>query len=345
MSGAARVALVGCGDISALHLDAIAATEGVELVAVCDVDRARREAAGERWGVPAVADFETMLDEHRPDAVHVCTPHHLHAPMAIAALDRGIHVVLEKPLAHGVAEGRAVVAAAERSSAKLGICFQNRYNLPVRAAVEALRSGELGAVTGGSATVVWHRTAEYYAAAPWRGRWETSGGGLLMNQAIHTLDLLQWLVGDVVAVDGSASTRLLGDAIEVEDTADMMLTHESGVHSVFYATNANSVNEPVTVDVVAEHGTLSLRGSLTITRDDGTTTVVDEPLAADGERAYWGLSHGALIADFYARLDDAEPFWIGAVEAMKTLETIQTVYDRSFPERLRTGATTQRQNA
>ncbi|BDZ49361.1 dehydrogenase [Frondihabitans sucicola] len=335
---ATRVAVIGCGDISALHLAALDVIPGVELVAVCDTDPGRLAATAEQWGVPGFGGIDELLDAVVPDAVHVCTPHVEHAPMAIAALDRGVHVVLEKPLATGVAEGRALVEAAERSTAKLAVCFQNRYNEPVQRAKEVLESGVLGPVAGAAATVVWHRTPEYYEASPWRGRWETAGGGLLMNQAIHTLDLVQWLVGDVVGVTGGVATRALGDTIEVEDTADLVLTHASGARSVFYATLAHVANETVTVDIVAERGHLSLRGDLTVTYADGTTEVVAEPVTASGERAYWGISHQTLISDFYAGIRSEEPFWIGADEALKTLEIIQTVYDQTFPERLLAGA-------
>jgi UDP-N-acetyl-2-amino-2-deoxyglucuronate dehydrogenase len=180
---------------------------------------------------------------------------------------------------------------------------------------------------------VWHRSAEYYLDRTWRGTWAGGGGGLLMNQAIHTLDLLQWLVGDVVAVTGSASTRALGDTIEVEDTADMVLTHVGGVRSTFYATIVNAWNAPVTLEIVTENAVLSLRGELRVTFADGTVEITSERETAGGERAYWGVSHELLVQDFYARLGEPEPFWISPAEARKTLGVIQDVYDQSHPER------------
>lgn len=328
-----RVAVIGCGDISSLHLAAIAAAPEAELVAVCDPDIGRRIQASEAHRVPGFADHLNLFALARPDVVHVCTPHSTHAAIAVDALERGIHVVLEKPLAHDRAAGDRIVAAAEARSAKIAVCFQNRYNEPVQAASRILRSGDLGKVLGSAATVLWHRTPEYYLDRPWRGRWATAGGGLLMNQAIHTLDLVQWLVGDVTAVTGTAHTRVLGETIEVEDTAEIVLTHANGARSVFYATLGNAVNAPVTLDITAERGTLSLRGDLTVTRADGATEVIRERAAGSGERAYWGVSHELLIHDFYRALDSTEPFWIGPAEAMKTLDVIQDIYDQSYPER------------
>ncbi|WP_166998032.1 Gfo/Idh/MocA family protein [Paramicrobacterium fandaimingii] len=325
-----RSAVIGCGDISALHLDAIAKMPDAELVAICDVDARRLDAASTRLGVPGFATHGDLFEAAKPDVVHICTPHSQHAAAVIDALDLGINVIVEKPVARDPEQAAAVVAAAERSTAKIAVCFQNRYNTPVRAAKEILDSGWLGEVTGASGTVIWHRTPEYYAAAPWRGTWEHGGGGLLMNQAIHTLDLLQWLVGPVASVEGSASTRFL--PIEVEDTAEMTLRHADGARSVFYATLAHTANEPVTIDIVAEHGHLSIRENLTVRWNDGTLETVDEELTATGERSYWGVSHERLITDFYTRLDEPHAFWITPAEAARTVEIISDVYASSYPE-------------
>jgi predicted dehydrogenase len=251
----------------------------------------------------------------------------------VDALERGIHVVLEKPVAHTRDEASRLIDAAAASNAKIAICFQNRYNAPVRAAHEALSTGDLGSVIGASATVLWHRTAAYYEDRPWRGRWSTGGGGLLMNQAIHTVDLVQWLVGPVASVRGNASTRFLNDVIEVEDTAEMVLTHTGGARSVFYATLAHASNAPVDIEIVTEKATLHLRGDLTVTHADGRVDTVTEAAAATGERAYWGVSHELLIQDFYSSLTDDGVFWIDPVAARASFDIIQDVYDQSYPER------------
>ncbi|HXH36065.1 MAG TPA: Gfo/Idh/MocA family oxidoreductase [Plantibacter sp.] len=328
-----RVAVIGCGDISALHLSAIATVPDARLVAVCDIDDGRLAATSGAAGVPGFADLDRLLDEIRPDVVHICTPHHLHADQAIRALDRGISVILEKPLAHSREEADRLIAAAARSDAKIAVCFQNRYNRPVERAKELLDSGELGAVLGASAVVPWHRTAAYYEDRPWRGRWETGGGGLLMNQAIHTIDLVQWLVGEALETSGSISTRALADVIEVEDTAELRIVHAGGATSTVYATVAGVANLPITVDIVCEAGTLSLAGDLTTRHADGRVEVTTERTTASGERAYWGVSHELLIRDFYAGLDEPGGFWIDPTEARKAFEIIQDVYDESAPER------------
>jgi len=329
-----RVAVIGCGDVATVHFEAIAAIGGAELVAVCDTDPGRLAAASGAHGVPGYADVAAMLDEVRPDAVHVCTPHNQHADPAIAALERGINVISEKPLASTLDDGERLAAAASASSARIGVCFQNRYNTAVQAMQQRLASGEFGAVLGGSGTVMWHRDAAYYLNRPWRGTWAGGGGGLLMNQAIHTLDLLQWMMGEVTEVSGHAATHALRGAIDVEDTAELVLTHGAGVRSVFYATLANTVNAPITVDIVAEKATLHLRGDLSITHRNGQVELVKERRAATGGRDYWGVSHQLYIADFYAQLGQDGPFWIDPAEALKTLRIIKAVYAQSYPDRL-----------
>jgi predicted dehydrogenase len=336
VSGARRrVSVIGCGDISTVHFAAIATMPDAELVAVCDPHAGRLAAAEERHGVPGFADHGALLTAVHPDVVHICTPHSTHAQIAVDALGAGVNVVLEKPLAHTRQEGRRLVQAADSAPARIAVCFQNRYNAPVQAAHDLLASGSLGAVIGASATLFWHRDAAYYHDRPWRGRWTTAGGGLLMNQAIHTIDLLQWLMGDVEDVRGGAATRLLGDVIEVEDTADMVLRHASGATSTFFATLSHSVNAPVTIDIVTERATLSLRGDLTVTYSDGRIDVVRERELAPGTRAYWGVSHVLLVRDFYDQLGHDGPFWIDPRAAQKSLEIVQDLYDQAYPERER----------
>jgi UDP-N-acetyl-2-amino-2-deoxyglucuronate dehydrogenase len=329
-----RVAVIGCGDVATVHFEAIAAIPGAELVAVCDTDPGRLAAAEQAHGVPGYSKAVGMFESVRPDVVHVCTPHHQHADPAIAALERGINVISEKPLASTLADGERLAAAAAASSARIGVCFQNRYNQAVQAMQQRLAAGEFGAIIGGSGTVMWHRDAAYYASRPWRGTWAGGGGGLLMNQAIHTLDLLQWMMGTVTGVSGHAATRALGDSIEVEDTAELVLRHGNGARSVFYATLANAVNAPITVEIVAEKATLQLRGDLSISHAGGRVEVVEERRADSGGRDYWGVSHQLYIADFYAQLGQDGPFWIDPAEALKTLRIIKDVYAQSYPGQL-----------
>ncbi|MFC3499633.1 Gfo/Idh/MocA family protein [Micromonospora krabiensis] len=311
-------AVIGCGDVSVVHLAAIERL-GIELVGVCDTDPARAGTGH--------VDHRDLLDELRPDVVHVCTPHDQHVPIAIDALERGVHVLLEKPVAHTVAEAERLAAAVkDHPAVKVGVCLQNRYNRTARAARMLLASGELGSVRGGSATVLWHRDREYYRARPWRGRTARSGGGVLINQAIHTLDLMEWLLGDVVELRGHAGRYGFGPEIDVEDTAHLLLEHAGGARSVLFATVTNVHDAPVSIEVVTERATVSIRGDLTVSYRDGRTEVVTERRTGPDGRAYWGASHELLIADFYRRLSEPAPFWLGVEEGTRSLRLIDQLY-------------------
>ena len=328
-----RVAVVGCGDVSVVHLDAVTSSPVARLVAVGDTDPGRARAASERHGVPAFADHRDLLEQVRPDVVHISTPHDQHAQVAVDCLVAGVHVVLEKPLAHTLAEGTRIVEAARANPrTKIAVCFQNRYNAPVRAARDLIASGDVGDVLGSSALVAWHRTPAYYAARPWRGTWSASGGGVLMNQAIHTLDLVRWLVGDVVGVRGLASRMGLqggaphGVPMDVEDTAQLVLDHAGGARSVFFATVTGPTDAPVSLEIVTERAVLQLRGDLVVTHADGRVDAVPEQEPGAVGRSYWGASHRLLIEDFHRRVDDPEPFWIGPADGLESLRIIQEVY-------------------
>jgi UDP-N-acetyl-2-amino-2-deoxyglucuronate dehydrogenase len=320
-------AVIGCGDVSVVHLRAIENLAGVDLVGVCDTDPARAEAAAQRYGVPAFAGHRELLDAVRPEVAHVCTPHHQHAPVAIDCLDAGVGVLVEKPVANTVAEAdRLIAAAREHPDVKAGICLQNRYNLATVAARSLLESGELGAVRGGSATVFWHRDAAYYQARPWRGRMRDSGGGVLINQAIHTLDLMEWLLGDVVRVRGHTGRYALDGVVDVEDTAEVLLDHAGGARSVVFATVAAAADFPITIEIITEHAVLLIRGDLTVTYADGRVETVAERRADTGGRGYWGASHELLIADFYRTLAEPVPFWISPEEGARSLRLIDQLY-------------------
>jgi len=321
-------AVIGCGTISVVHLAAISSLDGADLAGVCDTDADRAAAAGREFGVPWFTDHAEMLATVRPQVVHICTPHDQHVPVAVDCLDAGVHVLVEKPVAATVAEAERLIEAADRHpGTKAGICLQNRYNVATTTARDLLATGELGAVRGGSATLLWHRGPEYYRARPWRGRRRESGGGVLINQAIHTLDLLEWLLGDVVDVRGHTGRYGLDGVVDVEDTASVLLDHAGGARSVLFATNTNVTDSPVTIEIVTESAVLRIHGDLTVTYVDGRTETRAERTVGTGlGKAYWGASHDLLIADFYRSLDRPEPFWIGPREGTRSLRLIDRIY-------------------
>ncbi|WP_239004762.1 Gfo/Idh/MocA family protein [Paenibacillus tepidiphilus] len=323
-------AIVGCGAIAPLHAGAIRSLEDVRLLAVADSDPGRAAAAAQAYSCEAVADYRELLDREDIAVVHLCTPHHLHAPMAAEFLQAGKHVLLEKPLATDTAAARRVAEAAERSGRQLGVVFQNRYNEASVIIHDTTQSGSLGRLLCLKGIVAWHRSEEYYRDSAWRGSWSTEGGGVLINQAIHTLDLLQWFGGAYTSVQGSVSTDALGGVIEVEDSAHACIRFANGARGIFYGTNAYGTNSPVELEAVFEQGSLMQRRDHLYLWKDGRETLLCEPPAGiTGAKAYWGTGHRRLIEDFYSHLHEGRPYWIDAREGMKVLELIDSLYTSS----------------
>lgn len=208
--------IVGYGAIGPIHAMALEKTAQGRLYGVCDIDPARRRACRERYGAVEYADFDAMLRDEEVASVHICTPHHLHYEMIRKALAAGKDVVAEKPLVRTREEWEELqrLPGAER----ICVVLQNRLNPCVQRMRELVRSGELGAVKAVRGILTWNRDRAYYESAGWRGKWETEGGGLLINQAVHTLDFFSYIAGDVCSVRADMCNHTLEGVIEVEDT-------------------------------------------------------------------------------------------------------------------------------
>ncbi|MNN61064.1 hypothetical protein D3C81_1762810 [compost metagenome] len=178
--------------------------------------------------------------------------------------------------------------------------------------------------------VTWTRSETYYTESSWRGKWKTEGGGVLINQTIHTLDLLQWFGGEITSVKGSVTTDVLDGVIEVEDTAHACINFENNVRGLFYGTNAYLANSPVELELVFQQGTLLLRRDCLYLWKDGQETLLCEPFSSNAEgKSYWGTSHSRLIHDFYNHVSEGRKFWLDGVEGIKALKLIAGIYRSS----------------
>ena len=219
--------IIGCGRIAVNHVAALRSIEDVDVVAVADVDAGRAQEFARRHKVGlAYAGAEQMFDAGL-DAVTVCSPHMAHAEGVLAAARHGVHVLCEKPIAVDLDEADRMVEAAAQAGVLFGVLFQRRF-WPAAARIRrAIDEGRLGRPISGGVVARFHRDAAYYAE-PWRGRWETEGGGVLMTQAIHHIDLLQWFMGPATRVTGRYATLAHHDFIEVEDTVGAVIEFASG---------------------------------------------------------------------------------------------------------------------
>ncbi len=212
-----RFAVIGVGaNVFNMHAPALQSDQ-IEIAAVCDVNLAAAERQAERFGCPYFADHREMLGVIRPDAAAVLVPHPFHAAIAIDCLNAGAHVLVEKPIAVDVAEADQMIAAAERAGRLLAVNLQQRTRSEIRTAKKLIESGRLGQIQRVEMVAIWTRTAAYYAQAGWRGTWRGEGGGVLMNQSPHSLDLICHLVGQPSRV--VAWNRTLFHRIETEDTS------------------------------------------------------------------------------------------------------------------------------
>jgi predicted dehydrogenase len=222
-----RTALVGCGKVGQTHAAALRDLPESEFVAVCDRDGGRADAFAGRYSTRAFTDVGAMLRASRPEAVLVCTPHPLHAEAAVAAAEAGTHVLVEKPMAACLADCDAMLAAARGAGVRLGVISQRRFYEPVQRMKAALDAGKIGRPVLGVFCMFSWRDRAYYQSDPWRGRWDTEGGGVLVNQSPHMLDLLQWFLGDITEISGCWA-NLNHPYIEVEDTALAMIRFANG---------------------------------------------------------------------------------------------------------------------
>ncbi|MFF2015476.1 Gfo/Idh/MocA family protein [Paenibacillus sp. NPDC058177] len=323
-------AIIGCGAIFPLHAQALAGLQGVELLAVVDSDPSKAEQAGREYGCMSTTDYRTIIDRDDIDVVHLCTPHHLHADMAVELLHAGKHVLTEKPLADSLDAAHRLLKAAANSTGQLGVVFQNRYNDPSVRIKQMIESGELGRLLCLKGVVTWHRDEAYYQSSNWRGYWATEGGGVLMNQTIHTLDLLQWFGGEIRSVRGSVTTDVLDGVIEVEDTAHACIDFSNEARGLFYGTNAYLVNSPVELEVVFEQGTLlQRRDCLYLWKDDQETLLCEPATKSAGAKSYWGTGHFRLIEDFYSHIRENRKFWIDGEEGFKAMKLAKDIYSSS----------------
>lgn len=230
-------ALVGCGKAGEIHASALDSLPESRFRAVCDRDIDRARALAERFGVRAYSDVAQMVSSEQVKAVCVATPHPAHAAPAVAALDAGAHTLVEKPMAISLADCDAMLAAAERSGLKLGVVSQRRLYEPVQRMRRAIDAGMIGVPLLGVVAVLGWRSDDYYAMDSWRGTWAGEGGGVLVNQALHQLDLLQWFMGPITEVSGRWG-NINHPSIEVDDTAVAVVRFETGGLASIVASNS-----------------------------------------------------------------------------------------------------------
>lgn len=326
-----RFGILGCGNIAATHADALKTLDNAELVAVYDVDPARMQAVAEKYGMPAADSQDDLFA--RCDAAIIALPSALHAPATIAAAGAGKHVLTEKPLDIALAPATDMVEACEAASVRLGCISQHRFAPDVIAAKNAVDSGELGPVHLADAAVKWFRSQGYYDSAGWRGTWAVDGGGCLMNQGVHTIDVVQWIMGGAKSVQ--ARTRTATHEIEVEDTAVALVEYRNGALGTIVGSTSAYPGFAERFEIHGLRGSIVVEGDRMLMRE--TADPDDLPafggsqalsgLVHIGEEPRWDRLHRAQIEDFAAAIEEGrEPALTGRA-ALEPLKIILAIYE------------------
>jgi UDP-N-acetyl-2-amino-2-deoxyglucuronate dehydrogenase len=327
-----RFGVIGCGAIATQHVEAIGAVDGAELAAVESTSNERARAAGERWGVPWTTDLDELLRRDDIDAVAICTPSGLHAEQALAALRRGKHVVIEKPLAMSVADADAVIAEGARAGRVVTTISQRRYEPVMQTLRAAVAAGAFGRVALVVGECLYHRPQSYYESAAWRGT-RALDGGVLMNQAIHIVDLVRWIGGPVASVSGHIAT--LGHRMEAEDTATVSLRFTDGSLGTIVATTCA---EPGMAQELRVYGD---RGHVRIVEDAPAEWTIDveppsSPVDAPGgfngglAPATWGtdaIGHIRQYGDIVAAIRDRRLPAVTGEDGRNAVEIVVAAYE------------------
>lgn len=249
-----RFGILGAGTIGDVHARAIAELDGAELCAICDVKAARAEEYATKYGVKAYCEYEKMLADDEIDAISICTPSGMHAEQAIKALSFGKHVLLEKPMALTASDAKAVCEAAEASGKVLSVIFQMRYTDDIQYAKKILQEGKLGTLTFCDLYMKYWRDRSYFEVSPWRGTFAMDGGGALMNQGIHGVDIMHYLCGAPTLLRAKVKTRV--HSIETEDTAIAAVEYPSGALGVIEASTSSNPGFDRRIEINGSRGYL-----------------------------------------------------------------------------------------
>ena len=330
--------IIGCGMISTLHCNAVEMAENAELAAVCDIVEEKARKAAEKYHVEKVyVDYRDLLADPEIDVVSICTPSGIHGEMAQAAARAGKHILCEKPMEITREKIDKTIEVVEACGVKMGCVFQRRLQRESIAIKQALDSGKFGKVILADAYLKYYRSPEYYKSADWRATWELDGGGALMNQGVHGIDLLTWFVGDVESVFARCATMVRD--IEVEDTAVISLKFKNGAIGVIEGATSVYPAQETRFEIHCEKGSIifsdkgitqwKIEGSDETAPDFGESgfAMKDDPSKLSS------ASHLALVTDLAdAVINDRDPM-VMPREARKAVDLILSIYQSSDEHR------------
>lgn len=327
-----RIGIIGCGRISVMHLLSVQNIDCAKLVCCCDIKRDRAEKVAGKYGVPYYTDYKVMFAKEKLDAVHVLLPHYLHVPVSVYAFEHGVNVLSEKPMSIDYESALYAVKKAKERNVFYGVVSQCRYNRAIRFVKSRIDEGYLGKIISARSVLTWQRNDEYYSASDWKGTWDKEGGGVVIDQAIHSIDLVDWIVGSKVKTLSCSMANRGHKTINVEDTAEGFIQYENGTTYSFYCTNNYGFNEPIEIRFYCEKGNVVMNyDDAYIYYNDGKTEEEHRENNVhifDEGKDYWGVRHIKQIEQFYKACLGLEPLEISGEEALKTQKLICDIYER-----------------
>ena len=331
-----KYALIGCGRIATNHIMA-ALNNKLDLVAVCDVfpkkmdDLLERHSLHYSKSIPKYNDYKQMIKGEKPELVSIATESGAHAEIALYCIEQGINVIIEKPKAMSIDDANKIIDLAEKTNVKVSACHQNRFNVAIQELRKAIEEGRFGKLSHGSIHVRWNRNKEYYAQAPWRGTWEQDGGAL-MNQCIHGIDLLRWMMGDEIDEIYGVTRQQFHDYLDAEDVGLAVIKFKNGaIGTIEGTTNVYPKNLEETLYIFGEKGTVKIGGTSTNNIDvwdfeDETEN--DSKLKGLKETTsnVYGNGHTSLFADMIDAIHNDRIPYVDAIAGRNALEIVLAIY-------------------
>lgn len=338
MQDKCRVGIIGCGVIAPTHAECFSKEERAEIVWACDIEEEKARSLAARYGVPHVtARLQDVLEDERVNAISICTPHASHAEIAVAALEAGKHVLCEKALGATAEQMDEMLAAHKRHpSLVFSGVFQHRFERRHQLMKQLVEDGSFGEVLTAGMQMRCFRSKDYYRADKWRGTWAEEGGSVLINQAIHTVDALAWIMGGVADLCGTYSNQTHEDTIETEDAAVAALRFRNGALGTIEAISSSHIDWEPTMFIHGTKGSIEIRNASPMkvvftdaaVRERVTRELSGTPEAAPvgSAKAYYGGEHRSQIADFVeAVVEGREPF-VTAASVRHAVEIVLAVY-------------------
>lgn len=331
-----KYALIGCGRISTNHIKA-ALNNNLEIVAVCDIDSEHIQSLLEKHclendvTIKRYSDYKKMIEENQIELISIATESGLHAEIALYCINNGINVIIEKPIAMSIEDADKIIQLSEEKKVKVAACHQNRFNIAVQKLRKAIEQGRFGKISHGSIHVRWNRNKEYYDQAKWRGTWANDGGAL-MNQCIHGIDLLRWMLGDEIDEVYGVTRQQFHDYLEAEDIGMAVVKFKNGaIATIEGTTNVYPQNLEETLYVFGEKGTVKLGGKSTNNIDvwnfaDETEEDQRNKGLEEQTSNVYGNGHTSLYADMIDAIKSDRKPYVDAVAGRNAVEMILAIY-------------------